>query len=69
MASENFGESYALTLREWRHRFLEAWPRIEKLGFDAPFKRLWEYYLCYCEAGFRAGMIDVGLYSIRHAKS
>ena len=69
VASENFGESYALTLREWRHRFLEAWPRIEKLGFDAPFKRLWEYYLCYCEAGFRAGMIDVGLYSIRHAKS
>ena len=34
------------------------------LGFDAPFRRLWEYYLCYCEAGFRSGMIDVGLYSI-----
>jgi cyclopropane-fatty-acyl-phospholipid synthase len=68
VAAENFGDSYALTLREWRMRFLEAWPRIERLGFDAPFKRLWEYYLCYCEAGFRTGMVDVGLYSIRHAR-
>ncbi len=69
LASENFGDSYALTLREWRRRFLEAWPQIEKLGFDTPFRRLWEYYLSYCEAGFRAGMIDVGLYSIGHARS
>lgn len=68
VATENFGESYALTLREWRGRFLDAWPQIEKLGFDAPFKRLWEYYLCYCEAGFRSGLVDVGLYSIRHAR-
>ncbi len=65
--SRNFGESYALTLAEWRRRFLEAWPRIEQLGFDASFRRLWEYYLCYCEAGFRTGVIDVGLYSIRRA--
>jgi cyclopropane-fatty-acyl-phospholipid synthase len=66
-AVENFGDSYALTLREWRRRFLNAWPEIEKLGFGPPFKRLWEYYLCYCEAGFRAGAIDVGLYSLAHA--
>ena len=66
-AVENFGESYALTLREWRHRFLNAWPEIEKLGFGPSFKRLWEYYLCYCEAGFRAGAIDVGIYSVAHA--
>jgi len=66
---ENFGESYALTLREWRRRFLEKWPQIERLGFDAPFRRLWEYYLCYCEAAFRSGMVDVGLYSIRHRGS
>ncbi len=69
VAAENFGESYALTLREWRRRFVENWPQIERLGFDGPFKRLWEYYLCYCEGGFRSGMIDVGLYSLRHAKS
>jgi cyclopropane fatty-acyl-phospholipid synthase-like methyltransferase len=53
VAAENFGESNALTLRKWRRRFLEKWPQVEWLGFDAPFRRLWEYYLCYCEAGFR----------------
>ena len=52
VAAENFGESNALTLREWRRRFIEKWPQGERLGFDAPFRRLWEYYLRYCEAGF-----------------
>jgi cyclopropane-fatty-acyl-phospholipid synthase len=66
-AVENFGESYALTLSEWRRRFLAAWPEIEKLGFGPSFRRLWEYYLCYCEAGFRSGAIDVGIYSLAHA--
>jgi len=61
---ETFGESYALTLREWRRRFHEAWPRIAELGFDTKFRRLWEYYLSYCEGGFRAGAIDVGLYTL-----
>jgi Cyclopropane fatty acid synthase and related methyltransferases len=37
------------------------------LGFDDAFRRLWEYYLCYCEAGFVSGRVDVGLYSLRHA--
>ena len=62
-----FGDSYAATLVEWRRRFLAAWPAIEAQGFDLPFKRLWEYYLCYCEAGFRAGRVDVGLYSLKQA--
>jgi cyclopropane-fatty-acyl-phospholipid synthase len=61
-AVETFGHSYAQTLAEWRRRFLQAWPAIEALGFDLRFKRMWEYYLCYCEAGFRDGVIDVGLY-------
>ncbi|MDM0106186.1 cyclopropane-fatty-acyl-phospholipid synthase family protein [Variovorax sp. J22R24] len=64
-----FGESYALTLAEWRLRFLRAWPQVEALGFDASFRRLWEYYLCYCEAGFRAGRVDVGLYTLAHAEA
>ena len=64
VASETFGASYALTLREWRRRFVLAWPEIEKLGFKPAFRRMWEYYLCYCEAGFSAGALDVGLYSI-----
>ena len=59
-----FGPSYAATLAEWRRRFLAAWPRIERQGFDADFRRLWEYYLCYCEAGFRTGRVDVGLYTL-----
>ena len=59
---ETFGLGYAATLAEWRRRFDAAWPQIAALGFDAKFRRLWDYYLCYCEAGFRAGTIDVGLY-------
>jgi len=66
--AESFGASYAATLVEWRRRFQAAWPAIEVLGFDAPFRRLWEYYLCYCEAGFRAGKLDVGLYTLTHAE-
>ena len=64
--SHHFADSYARTLAIWRTRFLAAWPRIEAPGFDASFKRLWEYYLSYCEAGFRSGIIDVGLYAIEH---
>lgn len=54
-----FGRDYARTLALWRDRFWASWPSLEPLGFDARFKRLWEYYLHYCEAGFRAGNIDV----------
>jgi cyclopropane-fatty-acyl-phospholipid synthase len=63
-AAETFGASYALTLAAWRERFERAWPDIEALGFDLRFKRMWEFYLAYCEAGFRAGALDVGLYRI-----
>ncbi len=59
---KTFGESYALTLAAWRTRFLAAWPALRQMGFDEHFRRLWLYYLCYCEAGFRSGLIDVGLY-------
>jgi len=62
--SELFGRSYARTLVEWRNRFQNAWPAIEPLGFDTRFKRMWEYYLAYCQAGFEAGMLNVGLYKI-----
>ena len=59
---ESFGDSYARTLAEWRRRFLAAWPEIAKQGFDHRFKRMWDYYLAYCEAGFRSAATDVGLY-------
>jgi cyclopropane-fatty-acyl-phospholipid synthase len=59
---ENFGESYARTLNEWNRRFQRAWPEIEAMGYSKKFKRTWEYYLAYCEGGFRSKAIDVGLY-------
>jgi cyclopropane-fatty-acyl-phospholipid synthase len=62
VSTQSFGESYAATLAEWRKRFLASWPEISKMGFPERFRRLWDYYLCYCEAGFRAGTIDVGFY-------
>jgi cyclopropane-fatty-acyl-phospholipid synthase len=64
---QHFGDSYAATLAEWQRRFQLAWPRLRGLGFDDGFKRKWEYYLAYCEAGFRAGSIDVGLYELTHS--
>jgi len=55
-----FGHCYAETLRLWNDRFQAAWPTLVPKGFDDRFKRLWEYYLAYCETGFRAGWTDVG---------
>ncbi|MEO4041204.1 cyclopropane-fatty-acyl-phospholipid synthase family protein [Hoeflea sp. CAU 1731] len=54
-----FAHDYARTLAEWYQRFTAAWPTIEPLGYDGRFKRLWEFYLNYCEAGFRAENINV----------
>ena len=65
--SETFGRGYADTLAEWRRRFDAAWPQILRQGFDPDFRRLWDYYLSYCEAGFRTGTIDVGLYVLEEA--
>ncbi len=56
---EDFGESYARTLQEWRKRFLEHLPRVRALGYDERFIRMWEYYLAYCEGGFRERSIGV----------
>ena len=64
--TEFFGESYAWTLNQWMKRFTEKWHDIEAMGFDSRFRKMWEFYLCYCEGGFRAKSIDVGLYVIRH---
>jgi cyclopropane-fatty-acyl-phospholipid synthase len=54
-----FGQDYAKTLATWRNNFRKAWPNLKPLGFDDRFRRLWEYYLAYCEAGFLSGNIDV----------
>jgi cyclopropane-fatty-acyl-phospholipid synthase len=55
----SFGTDYARTLAIWRRSFEAAWPEIRSLGFDERFRRMWRYYLAYCEAGFGTGRIDV----------
>ncbi len=54
-----FGKDYAKTLRAWRHRFNRRVGELNALGFDERFVRMWNFYLAYCEAGFRTGTIDV----------
>ncbi len=50
---DEIGPHYAETLRRWRTNLNAKWPRIRTLGFDEAFRRLWEFYFCYCEGGFR----------------
>ena len=66
-SATDFGQDYARTLNEWRQRFLGAWNNIKELGFDERFKSLWQFYLAYCEAGFRAGTTNV--YQIAASKT
>ncbi|MDB5470817.1 MAG: SAM-dependent methyltransferase [Caulobacter sp.] len=54
-----FGRDYARTLGEWTARFDAAWPKLSGMGFDERFRRLWRFYLAYCEAGFRTGRTDI----------
>jgi cyclopropane-fatty-acyl-phospholipid synthase len=61
------GPHYARTLRRWRERFDANWPRINAQGFDETFRRMWEFYLAYCEAGFATGYIDVVQMQMRRA--
>ena len=56
---EDFGSSYAQTLKAWRERFMARLPQVRAQGFDERFVRLWEFYLAYCEGGFRERSIGV----------
>jgi len=58
-AEHAFGADYATTLATWARRFASRWSDIEPLGFDERFRRLWLFYLAYCEAGFRTGRTNV----------
>lgn len=55
---EDIGLSYAETIHQWRERFLNAKERVLALGFDENFIRMWDFYLCYCEGGFKEGVIS-----------
>jgi cyclopropane-fatty-acyl-phospholipid synthase len=63
----SFGQDYAETLRRWRATFLQAWPEVQRLGFDETFRRKWEFYLAYCEAGFASGYLDVAQIRLERA--
>lgn len=57
--SEDIGVHYALTLKAWRETFMNRLDEVKALGFSDAFIRLWEFYLCYCEGGFRERVISV----------
>ncbi|WP_371656675.1 MULTISPECIES: class I SAM-dependent methyltransferase [unclassified Streptomyces] len=59
VSDHGYGEHYAETLRLWRERFDSTTAQVEALGFDTTFQRMWELYLAYSEAGFRARHLDV----------
>jgi len=63
-----FGSGYARTLHHWRNQFEAQWPQISALGFDETFRRLWRFYLCYCEAGFLSGNTDVVQFTLAHRR-
>ena len=58
MSHDDLTASYVLTLRHWRRRFRAAADRAAELGYDRRFRRLWELYLCYAEAGFAERRIE-----------
>ena len=60
----SYSDDYAKTLQMWKNNFLKTWDNISPLGFDEYFKRMWEFYLCYCEAGFKAKNIDLIQFSM-----
>jgi cyclopropane-fatty-acyl-phospholipid synthase len=58
---------YAKTLQEWRSRFIARADEVRKIGFDQTFIRMWEFYLAYCEAGFRSRYLSDHQLGLRHA--
>lgn len=64
-----FGLDYARTLALWSEAFNRKWPELKSTKFDESFRRMWNFYLSYCEAGFRNGRINVGQFTIGHAAS
>ncbi len=59
VATHDFGQSYSETLRRWHRSFTDRWDEIAALGYDARFRRMWDYYLTSCAAAFRSGTCDV----------
>ena len=65
----SYSDDYARTLATWRKNFLSAWEKISPLGFDEYFKRMWEFYLSYCEGGFKSRNINLIQFSMSNRYS
>ncbi len=61
----SYGLHYSNTLSLWRDEFMDKWDQISKQGFDNTFKRMWNFYLSYCEAGFKSKNIDLIQFSLQ----
>ena len=62
----SYADHYANTLKIWREEFNKKWDLIKNQGFDLTFKRMWEFYLSYCEAGFKSKNIDLIQFSLQN---
>jgi cyclopropane-fatty-acyl-phospholipid synthase len=62
----SYADHYADTLAIWRDEFNKKWDLIKNQGFDLTFKRMWEFYLSYCEAGFKSKNIDLIQFSLQN---
>ncbi len=63
---DSYGFHYSNTLKIWRDQFLNKWDQISTQGFDLNFKRMWNFYLSYCEAGFKSKNIDLIQFSLQN---
>ena len=63
---DSYGSHYSNTLKLWRDEFLNKWEQISSQGFDLSFKRMWNFYLSYCEAGFKSKNIDLIQFSLQN---
>ena len=63
---ESYANHYSSTLALWRNEFNKKWDLIKNQGFDSTFKRMWEFYLSYCEAGFKSKNIDLIQFSLQN---
>ena len=62
----SYGQHYSNTLNIWRNEFTKKWEEISKQGFDLTFKRMWNFYLSYCDAGFKSKNIDLIQFSMQN---
>ncbi len=60
----SYGSHYSNTLKEWRGNFARSWNDISRQGFDLSFKKIWDFYFSYCEAGFKSKNIDLIQFSL-----